>query len=93
MTFREWWRKNSNYEMEIYKDVYQNAYDTGRINGIDSVNALPHRIMFDEGYEFGFKEGMDKVIEIANNFMDDITKIHFANAIRDKADTIKGDTQ
>ena len=46
-------------------DGFVAAYALGKQSGIDSVNSLPHRAMFDAGVAFGRKSGLEDAAEIA----------------------------
>ena len=66
--FEKWWStgpvKNI-YGLQLAKDAFFAAFALGRQSGIDSVNSLPHRVMFDAGVERGIKQGRVEGLEEA----------------------------
>ena len=77
MTFEEWWQFIINGYMgqldDKHKAIAQDAFTAGVEEGRRQVNTLPHRAMFDSGYEQGYKEGLARAAEMAENLIEDIT--------------------
>ena len=69
-------------EMELSVDQY-NCVQQAFKAGADSVNALPHRVMFDEGFARGHEAAKQTALQIVEEYRCDACEDAFDNIITD----------